>query len=173
MLTEGPQALPDLPHDPDLSNRQILLPQLSNRSVNDVPRILVAEDNPANQGLITTILQMLHYQVECASNGKEAIEAWNRESFDMLLMDGQMPVIDGYEATRIIRERESVENRPRTIIIALTGQAIKGDREQFLEIGMDDYLSKPFTLAQIRALLNNWLPYKPSGSNRAQPGKPL
>jgi CheY-like chemotaxis protein len=105
-----------------------------------------------------TILQMLHYQVESASNGKEAIEAWARTSFDMILMDGQMPVMDGLEATRIIRERETAESLPRTTIIALTGQAIKGDREQFLAIGMDDYLSKPFTLIQIRTLMNRWLP---------------
>jgi CheY-like chemotaxis protein len=126
----------------------------------DKPRILVVEDNTANQNLIMIILQRLNYQVEIASNGKEAIEAWTRMSYDMLLMDGQMPVMDGFEATRIIRERETAEARPRTTIIALTGQAIKGDREHFLAIGMDDYLAKPFTLAQVRTLMDNWLPYR-------------
>jgi CheY-like chemotaxis protein len=123
-----------------------------------VPRILVVEDNAANQNLIMTILQMLHYQVEVVSNGKEAVEAWTRGDYDILLMDGQMPVMDGFEATRIIREREATESRPRTTIIALTGQAIQGDREHFMNIGMDDYLAKPFTLVQIRSLMNNWLP---------------
>ena len=128
------------------------------RSVSDVPRILIVEDNVANQNLIVTILQLLHYQVEIAGNGKEAIEAWSRTEYDMLLMDGQMPVMDGFEATRIIRERETSESRPRTTIIALTGQAMSGDREHFMAIGMDDYLAKPFTLVQIRTLMNTWFP---------------
>ncbi len=121
------------------------------------PTILVVEDNPANQNLIMTILQMLNFQVEVVSNGKEAVEAWSRSRYDMILMDGQMPVMDGFEATRIIREREATESRPRSTIIALTGQAIKGDREHFLSIGMDDYLSKPFTLVQIRELMGTWI----------------
>ena len=129
-----------------------------NKAVTHVPKILVVEDNAANQNLIMTILQLLHYQVEIASNGKEAVDAWARAEYDMLLMDGQMPIMDGFEATRIIREREVTESRPRTTIIALTGQAMKGDREHFLAMGMDDYLSKPFTLVQIRTLMDNWLP---------------
>jgi CheY-like chemotaxis protein len=133
------------------------LPCKQEKDINDVPLILIVEDNAANQNLIMTILQMLRYQVEIASNGKEAIEAWSRTNYDIILMDGQMPVMDGFEATRIIREREIAESRPRTTIIALTGQAIKGDREQFLAIGMDDYLAKPFTLVQIRAMLSCWL----------------
>jgi signal transduction histidine kinase len=132
------------------------LPLVREKTAN-IPRVLVVEDNSANQNLIITILQLLHYQVECAANGKEALEAWTRSDFDIILMDGQMPVMDGFEATRIIREREAVESRPRSTIIALTGQAIKGDREHFLSVGMDDYLAKPFTLVQIRTLMSNWL----------------
>jgi CheY-like chemotaxis protein len=132
------------------------LPLVREKTAN-IPRVLVVEDNTANQNLIITILQLLHYQVECAANGKEALEAWTRSDFDIILMDGQMPVMDGFEATRIIREREAVESRPRSTIIALTGQAIKGDREHFLSVGMDDYLAKPFTLVQIRTLMSNWL----------------
>lgn len=146
--------VPTIPVPPDSSPE---LPRTRAKAMDHVPRILVVEDNAANQKLILTILQMLHYQVESVSNGKEAIEAWTRSSYDMLLMDGQMPVMDGFEATRIIREREAAESRPRTTIIALTGQAIKGDREQFLASGMDDYLSKPFTLVQIRTMMKNWL----------------
>lgn len=133
-----------------------------------MPLILVVEDNVVNQRLIMTILKMMNYQVDVVSNGREAIEAWSRVNYDMLLMDGLMPVMDGFEATRIIRERETSESRPRTLIIVLTGQAIKGDREQFLAIGMDDYLVKPFTLKQIRALMNNWLPMS-SGSELSGP----
>jgi signal transduction histidine kinase len=136
-----------------------------NKAINEIPRIMVVEDNAANQNLILTILQMLNYQVEIVSNGKEAVEAWAKDNFDLILMDGQMPVMDGFEATRIIREREQSEARPRTTIIALTGQAIKGDREQFLNNGMDDYLAKPFTLVQIRSLMSYWLPGCPKSES--------
>jgi len=148
---------PELTADPD-KQAQTHLPPHTCDLARQVPRILVVEDNAANQNLIITILKGLHYQVDCASNGREAIEAWTQANYDLLLMDGQMPVMDGFEATRIIREQETSEPRPRTTIIALTGQAIKGDRDQFLSNGIDDYLPKPFTLIQIRTLLNHWLP---------------
>lgn len=120
--------------------------------------ILVAEDNPVNQDLIKTTLTMLNYKVDLAFNGKEALDAWSQKSYDIILMDGQMPVMDGFEATRQIRELEAAESRLRVTIIAMTGQAITGDREMFLAAGMDDYLPKPFSLKQVRDLLNLWLP---------------
>jgi len=120
--------------------------------------ILVAEDNPVNQDLIKTTLTMLNYKVDLAFNGKEALDAWSHKGYDMILMDGQMPVMDGFEATRQIRELEAAESRSRVTIIAMTGQAISGDREMFLAAGMDDYLPKPFSLKQVRELLNLWLP---------------
>jgi signal transduction histidine kinase/ActR/RegA family two-component response regulator len=150
-VTETAPAIQTTPGNP------VNHPGRQERTINDVPRILVAEDNTANQNLILTILQLLHFQVDVVSNGKECVEAWTRNDYDMILMDGQMPVMDGFEATRIIREREITESRPRTTIVALTGQAIKGDREQFLDIGMDDYLAKPFTLVQMRTLINSWV----------------
>jgi signal transduction histidine kinase/ActR/RegA family two-component response regulator len=146
----------DLEKQAHPSSPKLLLQKQDN--VAYVPRILVVEDNVANQDMIMTILQLLHYQVEVASNGKEAIEAWEGANYHLILMDGQMPIMDGFEATRIIRAREKSESLPRTTIIALTGQAIKGDRELFLSMGMDDYLAKPFNLVQIRTLLNSWLP---------------
>jgi signal transduction histidine kinase/ActR/RegA family two-component response regulator len=156
LITDQPETEANLEGHPQTENVENSRRQKDN--ADRIPRILVIEDNAANQNLIVTILQMLKYQVDLASNGKEAIEAWTRVNYDMLLMDGQMPVMDGFEATRIIREREVTEARPRTTIVALTGQAMKGDREQFLSIGMDDYLAKPFTLVQIRTLMATWLP---------------
>lgn len=120
--------------------------------------ILVAEDNPANQDLIKTTLTMLSHRVDLVFNGLEAVNAWSRGNYDIILMDGQMPVMDGFEATRLIREREASEYLPRTAIIAMTGQAMKGDREIFLSAGMDDYLAKPFTIKQIRDLVTHWQP---------------
>ncbi|MHC1741998.1 MAG: response regulator [Syntrophobacteraceae bacterium] len=130
-------------------------------------RILLAEDNPVNQEVARHMLQSLGWHVEGASNGQEAIEALARSRFDLVLMDCQMPVLDGYEATRIIRaaEAENVEDLPhslpalrRTPIIALTAHAMQGDRERCLAAGMDDYLSKPFNLDRLLAILKYWVP---------------
>lgn len=128
------------------------------KNPNESFTILVAEDNPVNQDLIKTTLTMLNYKVDLAFNGKEALDAWSHKGYDMILMDGQMPVMDGFEATRKIRELEAAQSRSRITIIAMTGQAITGDREMFLAAGMDDYLPKPFSLKQVRELLNLWLP---------------
>lgn len=128
------------------------------KNPNEAFTILVAEDNPVNQDLIKTTLTMLNYKVDLAFNGKEALDAWAHKGYDIILMDGQMPVMDGFEATRQIRELEAAGSRSRVTIIAMTGQAITGDREIFLAAGMDDYLPKPFSLKQVRDLLNLWLP---------------
>jgi len=120
--------------------------------------ILVAEDNPVNQDLIRTTLAMLNYEVDLVFNGQEAVDAWSVKNYGMILMDGQMPIMDGFEATRQIRALEAAESRTRITIIAMTGQAMKGDREMFLAAGMDDYLPKPFNMKQIRDLINHWQP---------------
>lgn len=120
--------------------------------------ILVAEDNTVNQDLINTALKLLGYRVDLVANGIEAVNAWSKGDYGIILMDGQMPVMDGFEATRLIREREASELRLHTPIIAMTGQAMKGDRELFIAAGMDDYLPKPFTIKQVRDLVNQWLP---------------
>jgi CheY-like chemotaxis protein len=128
-----------------------------------VARILLAEDNPMNQELVIAMLTLFNCQVDTAVNGREALEAWSGTSYDLIFMDGQMPEMDGYEATRLIREREraAAQEKPpgsHTIIIALTGHAMKGDREQCLAAGMDDYLPKPFTLKEFHSILERWLP---------------
>ncbi len=106
-------------------------------------RILLAEDNKINQKVAKKMLEKMGHGVIIVNNGKEALEVFQNNEFDLILMDGQMPVMDGLEATRAIREKEENSNIGRIPIIAVTANAMKGDREQFLAAGMDDYISKP------------------------------
>ena len=118
-------------------------------------RILLAEDNIVNQTLALRLLQKLGHKVEIANNGAEAVELHAQGHFDIILMDVQMPVLGGFEATARIREREAA-GMPRTPIIAMTAHAMKGDRERCLEAGMDGYLSKPVHAPDlVEVLINN------------------
>lgn len=114
--------------------------------------ILVAEDNIMNQHVITHILSKLGYQPELVKDGKEAVEATNQKEFSLILMDMQMPVMDGMEATRIIRQ--TIVRQP--VIIALTANATEGDEQVCLDAGMDDYLSKPIQLENLMNKLEKW-----------------
>ncbi len=121
-------------------------------------RILVAEDNPVNQAMALAVLDVMGCQAEVAADGQEAVEAVARTGYDLILMDCQMPVLDGFAATAAIRRWEQAQGRPRLPIVALTANVIKGFRELCLAAGMDDYLSKPFEQEQLAALLERWLP---------------
>lgn len=126
------------------------------------PRILVAEDNLVNQKLAVRMLERLGYQPDVVSNGCEALTAFGRETYAAIVMDCQMPVMDGYEATRCIREREqqpdSSRNGAHIPIIALTANAMQGDRERCKAAGMDDYLSKPVKTEDLGRILQRWVP---------------
>ena len=118
-------------------------------------KVLVVEDNLVNQEVTESSLEVLGCRVAVCSNGREALERLEDEEFDLVLMDCEMPVMDGYEATRRLRERERRQGG-HLPVIALTAHAMDGDRERTLEAGMDDYLSKPFKLEALSAMLRKW-----------------
>jgi PAS domain S-box-containing protein len=130
------------------------------RPIGQQLRVLLAEDNQVNQEVGRLILEGLDCLVEVVEDGQRAVEEFFSESYDLVFMDCQMPEIDGYEATRMIRTRETMDQdrNGRVPIIALTAHALEGDRELCLESGMDDYLAKPFNAAQISAILEKWAP---------------
>jgi PAS domain S-box-containing protein len=111
-------------------------------------KVLVAEDNAINQALVRSLLHKQGHKVVLVANGREAVDVYQQQSFDVVLMDVQMPVLDGFEATRLIREHQKGTGK-RTPIYAMTAHAMKGDRERCLEMGMDGYLAKPISAAEL------------------------
>ncbi len=116
-------------------------------------RILMAEDNSINQRVGKLILQRAGYNIDLVADGNEALEAHRSNPYDVILMDCQMPTMDGFEASRQIRRLE----QPQPAIIAVTANALVGERERCLNAGMDDYLSKPFQAEQLVAVVRKWV----------------
>jgi len=145
------------------------LPLITRHSLAEMesaPRILVAEDNLINQKLTVRMLEKLGYQSDVVEDGQEALAALARRSYAMVLMDCQMPLVDGFEATRLIRQREAAVQEsaaayspePHHIaIVALTANAMKGDRERCFASGMDDYLTKPLRKEDLKGVLDRWI----------------
>jgi PAS domain S-box-containing protein len=120
-------------------------------------RVLLVEDNLTTQQIGKAMLRQRGLEVAIASNGLEAVAALEREQYAIVLMDVQMPELDGFEATRRIRRLEAAEGRARTPIIALTAHALPADRQKCLDAGMDDYLVKPYSGASLSAIVARWL----------------
>jgi CheY-like chemotaxis protein len=140
--------------DPEMANRHPL-------------RILLAEDNAVNQKLALRLLSQMGYRADVAANGLEAVQAVERQPYDVILMDVQMPEMDGLEATREICARLPRDERP--FIIAMTANAMQGDRELCLEAGMDDYLSKPIRVEELVSALIKSRPIMKIG--KSSPGE--
>ncbi|HEX4769425.1 MAG TPA: response regulator [Bryobacteraceae bacterium] len=115
-------------------------------------RILMAEDNAINQRVGRLILQRAGFNIDVVADGSEAVEAHRTRPYDVILMDCQMPIMDGFEASRAIRQMDE----PQPIIVAVTANALVGEREKCLAAGMNDYLSKPFQADQLVALVKRW-----------------
>jgi two-component system, sensor histidine kinase and response regulator len=116
--------------------------------------ILIVEDNVINQKLIVRVLKILGEEVDIANNGLEALNAVHKKKYDIVLMDIQMPEMDGYDATQHIRSEVSKAHQP--IIIAMTANALQGDREKCMEVGMNDYMSKPIMIDEVRRIIKKW-----------------
>jgi two-component system sensor histidine kinase/response regulator len=153
------EALQAVPFQEVSSAPAMLAPE--NEPVLDHLSVLLVEDNMVNRTLALEMLQRLGCDAMHAGNGVEALDALEKQPFDVVLMDCQMPVMDGFIATRKLREREVAKKLEPTRVVALTANALAGDREACLAAGMNDYLAKPFTLAQLRNIL---LPSKVSRS---------
>ena len=127
-------------------------------------RVLLAEDSIANQKLAVLMLERLDCRVDAVANGREALEALTHMTYDLVFMDCHMPEMDGYEATTAIRHREARSGR-HVPIIAMTANALPGDRERCLQAGMDDYMSKPIEAESLQVMLQAWA--QPTPSNAA------
>jgi CheY-like chemotaxis protein len=130
--------------------------------------VLIAEDNPVNQKLLRRVLLQLGYRTDTVENGVEVVEAVNRKHYDLVFMDVHMPEMDGMEATRLIVNSRKGDQRP--IIVAVTADALQGDKEKCIQAGMDDYITKPIRIADIQGVLDRW--GKIASARSAQSPKP-
>lgn len=137
--------------------RDSAAPSVLQKAERQAIRILLAEDNPVNQAVALSMLKKLDYRVDVVADGQEAIEALSRISYDLVLMDCQMPELDGFEATALIRNLSSPVLNHAVTVIAMTANAMAGDRERCLRAGMDDYIAKPVEPKKLEQVLEKWL----------------
>lgn len=121
------------------------------------PLVLVVEDNPIQQRISVAYAEKLGAEVHAAASCKEAIQLMERYTYALVLMDWRMPEVDGLACTKCVREVDEAKGQ-HTPIVALTARALTGDRDKCIAAGMDDYLSKPFTVAQLREVFGRWIP---------------
>ena len=124
---------------------------------NDDINILLVDDNKTNQIVGSILLKDLGYRVDIVDNGQECLKALDKKEYDLILMDGFMPIMDGYETTKSIRSKETKMNKKDIIIIAMSANAMQGAKEEFLKAGMDDYIAKPITENMLKEKLKKWL----------------
>lgn len=146
------------------------IPKPGMKSRNSFPaHVLLVEDNPTNRMVAERMLEKLDCSVEVVNDGLQAVQAVENHTYDLIFMDCQMPVMDGYQATREIRKGEQQSGRKPVPIIALTAHAMNGDREKCLEAGMDDYVSKPYGIKQLVAVLKKWYQPAPATTSSIDP----
>lgn len=150
--------------DEDLFDRQSAINNLQKRKE---VKILVAEDNITNQMVAKGVFRKLGYDVDLVENGREALVALSRKTYDLVFMDCQMPEMDGFEATALIRSNFRNDLPPDVVIVAMTAHAFNGYREKCLAAGMDDYIAKPFAVDEVRQVLEKWLK-NANGKNHIQ-----
>jgi two-component system, sensor histidine kinase and response regulator len=121
-------------------------------------RVLLAEDNSVNQLVAVRLLEKMGVRVDAVGNGSEALKALQERPYDLVLMDVSMPEMDGFEATRAIREEGSAVRNPDVPVVAMTAHALESDRARCLEAGMNDYLPKPINFEHLEKILVKWLP---------------
>lgn len=162
-----------------LSAEQLVPPLITRQTVTGKirrdARILIAEDNPINQKLAMVLLQKAGYAVDCVENGHQAMDALRKRKYNLILMDVQMPEMDGLEATRLIREQE-VSADHRIPIIAMTAHAMADDKDLCLAAGMDDYVSKPIETAELLSVIERWtgqLPSLPADKKTKKEAQPV
>ncbi|MGB3223717.1 MAG: response regulator [Desulforhopalus sp.] len=161
-ITKNSTYLSTEVHDHPSENNGLDDEQLSSRFLS--AHVLVVEDNQTNQIVISGMLENIGCRIDMAENGLEAVDAMGKTSYDLVFMDCHMPHLDGYEATRRIRQNGDRSPCMHLPIIALTAHAMKGDQELCLAAGMDDYLSKPCSESQLKEMLKKWLPHKMKGT---------
>jgi CheY-like chemotaxis protein/HPt (histidine-containing phosphotransfer) domain-containing protein len=165
----APAGTPSLGHQPsEAADEGSALP--TSGLVEKNARILLAEDNPVNQEIFLAILGRHGFAADAVPNGAEALKALKKSPYDLVFMDCEMPVLDGYEATRQIRNPETGTLNPRVPIVAVTANAMPGDREKCLRCGMDDYLPKPIEPEEMLRVLAKWL-RKPTLAEKPRPSE--